>query len=422
MKRLFCLVLAALLSLCACQSAPRSDEKNPGAAAEAPDAPVAANVPELAGYDDFCDALAAKLIDGSKNRNLSPISVYLALAMTAEGAEGETQAAMLRLLGCDTLESLRGVCGAMLETLSVDAEESTLAFADSIWMNGADDTLTFREDYLTCLSDVYRSEARMAEFGTAAAGRQIAEWIALHTNDKIELVPELLQFDPDTVAVLLNTVFLKDAWRSEFPEDATEQGTFYGTGGECTAAYMNRRENGITVAQGDGFLRCSLPLQHIGRMTFVLPDEDTTLSALLGSPERIRALLHDGGEIRANVRIKLPKFQFQDRIDLNETLQSLGIGIAFSGDADFSGMGNFAAHISNVLQESYIGVDEKGVEAAAYTEVVMSKSLALPEELPEIDFFLTRPFLYAIEANDGTVLFLGTVTVPGSVKQAARIA
>ena len=185
---------------------------------------------------------------------------------------------------------------------------------------------------------------------------------------------------------------------------------------------MNRRENGITVAQGDGFLRCSLPLQHIGRMTFLLPDEDTTLSALLGSPERIRALLHDGGEIRANVRIKLPKFQFQDRIDLNETLQSLGIGIAFSGDADLSGMGNFAAHISNVLQESYIGVDEKGVEAAAYTEVVMSKSLALPEELPEIDFFLTRPFLYAIEANDGTVLFLGTVTVPGSVKQAARIA
>ena len=130
--------------------------------------------------------------------------------------------------------------------------------------------------------------------------------------------------------------------------------------------------------------------------------------------KRIRTLLDGGEEIRANVSVKLPKFKFQDRFDLNEALESLGIGIAFSGSADFSGMGDFKARISRVLQESFIGVDEKGVEAAAYTMVVMAKGMALPQDLPEIDFHLTRPFLYAIEAHDGTVLVIGTVTNPGT--------
>ena len=76
-------------------------------------------------------------------------------------------------------------------------------------------------------------------------------------------------------------------------------------------------------------------------------------------------------------------------------------------------MGDFDACISKVLQESYIGVDENGVEAAAYTMIALAGMSAMePKDLPEIDFFLTRPFLYAIEAYDGTVLFIGTVTAP----------
>lgn len=76
----------------------------------------------ITGYDGFCDVLPAKLIDGSKNSNLSPISVYLALAMVADGAKGDTQTAMLKLLGCESIEELRGVCGDMLNELSVDTE------------------------------------------------------------------------------------------------------------------------------------------------------------------------------------------------------------------------------------------------------------------------------------------------------------
>ena len=417
MKRLLC-ILCAVLLLCACVQTPASAPSQTSAPTPVPEPteePAAYPdfpIPEITGYAGFSDVLAAALLDGTQNKNLSPISVYLALAMTAEGAKGQTQADMLKLLGCETTEELRGVCGGMLETLSIDTEDSTLALADSIWMADRNGTLTFHEDYLKALADVYRSEANAVDFGDVETKKQIAAWITEHTRGKIKISEDAMQFSAETLAVLINTIYLKDAWCDPFYESATEAGTFRSPDGETTADYMNRKDVGTTIVQGDGFLRYSLPLLRVGRMTFILPDEGTSLDSLLGSPEKLHALLHDGKELRADVHVKLPKFKFQDRLDLNEPLKALGIGIAFSDAADFSGMFDRSASISSVLQESFIGVDEKGVEAAAYTMVCVNESLAISEGLPEIEFFLTRPFLYVIESRDGTVLFIGTVTSP----------
>ena len=413
MKRLISILFAALL-LCACtvNSRPTAPLTEPTEQTEAPEPLPDFPIPEIAGYAGFSDVLAAKLLDGTRNKNLSPISLYLALAMTAEGAKGETQADMLKLLGCSSPEELRGICGAMLETLSFDTEDSTIEIADSIWMADRNGTLTFREDYLKALADVYRSEANAVDFANAETGRQIAAWITEHTRGKIKISEDAMQFSPETVAVLINTIYLKAAWLDPFYESATEAGTFFGVDGETAADYMNRKDAGATIVKGDGFLRYSLPLFGVGRMTFILPDEGTALADLLGTPEKLHTLLYDGEELRADVLVKLPKFRFQDRFDLNEPLKALGIGIAFSDAADFSGMCDRFASISSVLQESFIGVDEKGVEAAAYTMVAVNGACALPEDLPEIEFYLTRPFLYVIESRDGTVLFIGTVTAP----------
>ena len=426
MKRLFIMLLCFSLlgAFAGCNAKPASGietgdavtndpAENPAPTDEPYTPPSIADL-DIVGYDGFCDVLSAKLIDGSQNSNLSPISVYLALAMVAEGAEGETQTAMLSLLGCSTLDELRGICKEMLEQLSVDTEDSTLAFADSIWMADRNGTLKFHDDYLKVLGDTYRSEANAVDFGKEETSRQIAAWITEHTHGKIKISEDALDFDPETIAVLINTIYLKDAWRDPFYEGATEKGTFYAPDGEMTADYMKRRDEGVTVYRGDGYMRYSLPLLRVGRMTFVLPDEGMALADILGTPEQMHMLLHgaSGEEIRANVNLKLPKFKFQDRFDLNDSLKDLGIGIAFSGSADFAGMGDFDAKISRVLQESFIGVDENGVEAAAYTMVAMDECAMMPEDLPEIDFFLTRPFLFAIEARDGTVLFVGTITAP----------
>ena len=222
-----------------------------------------------------------------------------------------------------------------------------------------------------------------------------------------------MQFDGDTLAVLINTIYLKDGWREPFNEERTEQGTFHRSNGKPKKVdYMRRTDRNGTIVRGDGFLRYALPLNEVGRMVFVLPDEGVSLESLLGSPEKVTALLRDGEEKNADVDLMVPKFRFQDRTDLEEILQSLGVRTCFTGMADFSGMTNTPAHVSRVLQESYIGVDEKGVEAAAYTLVALAKSAAIPVEREKIDFHLTRPFLYAIESRDGTVLFLGTVAEP----------
>ena len=420
MKRLFILCLCCILLVAGigrkakASSRPASGQSEDTSSIERPYMPLSFEDLGFTGYDEFCDVLAAKLIDGSKNSNLSPISVYLALAMTADGAEGDTQTAMLKLLGCESIEELREVCSTMLAKLSIDTEYSSLALADSIWIADQNGALKFNDEYLAVLADTYRAEASAVEFGKAETGKQIAGWITEHTRGKIKITEDAMQFGPETIAVLINTLYLKGPWLDEFHESATEAGTFFGPEGESTVDYMNRTYDSEAIMKGDGFMRYSLPLRNVGHMMFILPDEGVAFSDILGSPERIHALTHGGQVIRANVNVKLPKFKFQDRFDLNDTLKALGIDIAFSGRADFSGMGDFKAKISNVLQESFIGIDENGVEAAAYT---MDSGVVarLPEDLPEIDFFLTRPFLYAIEAYDGTLLLIGSVTTPDSV-------
>ena len=194
--KLFSILLAALLLFgCGSQSKPAKETpKTEAPVAQAPaetDSP-AIPVPDVAGYDDFSDLLSAKLIDGTQNRNLSPVSVYLALAMTAEGAGGTTREDLLGLLGCGTIEQLRGVCGAMLENLSIDTEDSSLLLADSLWMADGE---AFKDDFLKVLGDSYRSEANKVRFGSEEASRQIADWITQHTREKIKISPDAMEFD-----------------------------------------------------------------------------------------------------------------------------------------------------------------------------------------------------------------------------------
>ena len=419
MKPYLCWLLTGLLLLTGCVQ-PSNEEK----AAARPTVTVtyyseptavapAAELPDVAGYDDFMSVLSAAVLDGTGNKNLSPVSVYIALSMAAEGARGETQGELLALLGAQDATDMRRTAQELLSSLEVRGETGEIAMADSLWLGEQDSTVSFREAYLELLRTSYDAEARSVPFGDPAAGEEIAAWIREKTREKVKVSEDAMRFDADTLAVLINTVFLKDGWREPFHEERTEQGTFHRSNGKPKKVdYMRRTDRNGTIVRGDGFLRYALPLNEVGRMVFVLPDEGVSLESLLGSPEKVTALLRDGEEKNADVDLMVPKFRFQDRTDLEEILQSLGVRTCFTGMADFSGMTNTPAHVSRVLQESYIGVDEKGVEAAAYTLVALVKSAAIPVEREKIDFHLTRPFLYAIESRDGTVLFLGTVAEP----------
>lgn len=371
-------------------------------------------VPAVGGYGDFANLLSAALLSGKQNRNLSPISVYLALAMVAEGAKGDTQTELLTLLGCRSVEELRGICAGMLEMLTVDSEHSTLDIHNSLWMaeNIGGQAVSFHPEYLGSLAETYRSEANIVEFGTQSAAMQIAEWINKQTRGKINVQPSALNFDPSTLAVLINTIYLKDGWAEKFNPEQTEPGTFYAPDGETEVSYMHRFDRNSSVRFGDGWMAYRVWLERVGYVTFVLPDEGVALESLFGSPDAIDKLLHKGVDVKYDVSLEIPLFKFRDKMELTEVLSALGLSRSFTPAADFSGMSDTPCCIDSVIQESYIGVDENGVEAAAYTMVSMRATAFLPQQLEKIEFHLTRPFFYAIEASDGTVLFIGTVTNP----------
>ena len=370
-------------------------------------------IPPIDGYNDFMNVLSAALMDGQSNKNLSPVSVYIALAMAAEGAKGDTQEELLAILGEKKLKDLRKSVEQMLKDLKTEGTSGELVLANSIWLGRQDESVAFHEAYLKTLAKSYGAEAGAVRFGAAEAGEKIAAWIKEKTRDKIQPSEDAMTFNADTLAVLINTIYLKDSWQKPFDPERTEQDTFSGLQGkEIIVKYMRRTDSNAAVVRGEGYLRYALPLRDVGRMVFVLPNEEVSLESLLGSPEKINELLRGGEEVNADVDLKVPKFTFQDRTDLEKTLMDLGVRISFTGGADFSGITDTPAHISRVLQESHIGVNEDGVEAAAYTMIALAKSSMFIEKRDKIDFHLTRPFLYAIESYDGTVLFIGTVTEP----------
>ena len=143
----------------------------------------AVKLPVIDGYTSFLNKLSAALIDGKGNKNLSPISVYLAVAMAAEGAQGETQAEMLKLLGEQSIEDLRTKASAMLRELSAKGETGELILANAIFLGIQDGNVTFHEAYLKTLADSYDASAESVRFGEAEAGQRIAAWIREKTRE-----------------------------------------------------------------------------------------------------------------------------------------------------------------------------------------------------------------------------------------------
>ncbi len=411
MKRILPFLLSLLL-LCACVQKPQTANGLVPESADVHPVELGFDVPEIGNFSDFACTLSAALLDGAENRNLSPVSVYFALAMAAEGANGKTQADLLKLLGCSDLEALHGNAGKILKQLSKKDWTGEIMLSNALWMAEA---FPLKEAYQKQLKTLYGADAESVRFGTADAGKRISDRISEKTNGLIAPSPDAMQFDETTLAVLLNTVYFCDLWAEEFKDKDVQTGTFTRADGtEQSADYLHRFESWDWIYKGDGFLRYTVWFESRGVMTFILPDEGIALSDLLGTPEKLKTLLYGGDQIRADVDLLLPKFAFSDKFELADVLCALGIADAFTkGRADFSGMTDIPARLDRVIQETAIDLNERGVIAAAYTYENMEPA-AEPwfEEVPRIDFHLDRPFLFVIKDRSGTPLFVGTVNAP----------
>lgn len=377
------------------------------------------------GMEAFSYETASRLLKERKsNLNYSPVSLYYALAMAGSGTEGETWAEVSDLLGTPDTDELAKQCGNLYRTLfyrqkyydimesyqgdQKDEKQPEISLGNSMW---ADKGIEIKTDYQSTLTDEFYASIHRVSFEEAQTWRDMEQWIKEHTKGILE--PSLTE-NKETMVALINTLYYYGTWKDKFSSENTKEGTFtLADGSTVDVDFMNMEQYNYPYRKGEGYQTSSIVTGNGARMVFVLPDEDHTVDEFLDSPEALREAFGEADESR-EVIWRVPKFSFGSSMELAGLMRDLGINLMFSGQADFGKMTDQNLFVSNVIQETHIGVDEKGVEGAAYT-MLMMEAAALHEPLEKVEMNLDRPFLYGIYDNYAGWLFIGVVDDPSGL-------
>ena len=399
------LLSAGLLSLAGCAVKVQADDlmKNitPGKVSGR-----AADDAFKSGAADFAVRLFQNTREGEKNSLISPLSVMLALSMTANGAKGETLAQMEALLGGDIpIDELNEYLHAYVGSLP-SSEKAKLTLANSIWFK--DSGFTVEEDFLQRNADYYGAAAYKSAFDEKTL-RDINNWVKENTDGVIDKI--LDQMDSYAVMYLVNAVLFDAEWQNIYHKHEVRGGTFTAIDGiKRTVSMMYSDENCyLDDGRATGFLK---PYKNGYSFAALLPNEGIALDDYIAS-------LTGGGFLNTvknarevPVEVAIPKFSYDYDIEMSGTLKALGMTVPFDAElADFSGLGRSPdgnIYICRVLHKAYIAVDEKGTKAGAATAVETAKAA---EMLSEYAVTLDRPFVYAIIDNAaGLPIFIGAVT------------
>lgn len=350
-----------------------------------------------------------------KNIFISPLSVSLALAMTLNGAAEETEQAMtdtLQLQGLDT-EAINVGYAGLRQTLLTADPKVTLAIANSLW---ARQGIPFKQDFLQRNVQFFGAEISTLDFGDPSASKTINQWVDTNTNGKIQkIVRDTIE--PDMVLFLINAIYFKGTWQEEFDPSETREGPFHLVNGDVKAVPMMRQQRWYPYYRGENFQGVSLAYgDGQMRMYIFLPDRESDLNTFL---ENLNAKSWENWMPQfhgQDVSLVMPKFKLEYEKNLNNTLQVLGMGVAFDPEfADFSRMAPLEIlgvnlYIGEVVHKTFVEVNEEGTEAAAVTSVGVVATSVPP---PPIPFTIDRPFFFAIRDNQTkTVLFMGVVVDP----------
>lgn len=410
MKKAIILTLSLVLLLAACTGPVGPNVVKPAAyRAELKAQPIQPVDESLVtGINSFGLKAAGMLYNSENNLAISPVSLELALAMTRAGAAGTTADEMSSALGLEGMgnDDILNACRSLMWRSNTGGMEA----ANSVWL--AKD-YPFNKDFINACTNGFMADAMPLEIPGAMDA--INAWASEKTHGRIDkIIPQ--ELDPQTRIVLCNALYFLGDWVVPFEANDTHDGDFASPAGSKTVPFMNS-ERSVPYYTNDKFSLVSLPFDSAegeGKyaMAFLLPAEGTDMASMLSSlsAETFSAAL--AGMAEQQVDVKLPKFEYSYFTSFTQTLKSLGMNEAFSGNADFSAMVDSGepVGVSDVLHKCYIRVDELGAEAAAVTAVMITGA-ALPEEMPK--FYADRPFAFAIYSQeDGAIAFLGAVNDP----------
>ena len=335
------------------------------------------------------------------NMLISPLSMMLVLAMTANGAAGDTRSEMEEVLGLP-IEELNAYLYSYVNALP-STKKSKLEIANSIWMR--QNVLTVKKDFLQANADYYGADAYQGPFD-AQTLKDIDGWVEDNTDGMIEKIIDAL--DPNAAMVLVNTVLFDAKWDVAYRESQTRSGTFYAySGQEQSVKMMYSNEYSYIVDRyATGFLK---PYKD-GHYSFaaLLPKEGLDVYEDITSLDAKKLLNTLESASSEKVQVSSPRFSYEYALQMNDVLQAMGMESAFGADADFSAMANEDLYIDEVLHKTYIEVTEKGTRAAAASSSGM-KTKGDVEEYKTV--YLDRPFVYMIiDNNTNLPVFMGVVT------------
>ena len=375
----------------------------------------------VAGNSAFAFDLYQAISANEGNLFYSPYSISLALAMTYAGARSDTELQM-----ADTLhftlpqDHLHPAFNALdLELASrgegaegKDEKGFRLNIVNETW--GQED-YKFMDQFLDILAENYGAGMRLLDFINAPEESRITinDWVSDQTEGKIEdLIPSGV-IDALTRLVLTNAIYFNAAWLHPFSEGVTDDGTFHLLNdSEITVPMMMQTES-FGYAEGEGYK--AVELLYDGSelsMVILLPETDLFREFEESIDADLLEKIINDLQYR-QVALSMPKFEFESDYSLVNYLSEMGMPVAFSGAADFSGMtGNRDLFIGEIIHKAFVSVDEAGTEAAAATAVVMQLTAA-PEEPVEVR--IDSPFVFMIrDIETGSILFIGRVMNPSA--------
>lgn len=411
-KRIISILLAGilLLQLTACakvHSADLTDGVTPRTVSE-----QKADGAFIAAMADFAVKLFQNrlLADGEsagENVLMSPLSVMLALAMMANGAEGETRTEMESLLGSGlSIKELNGYLHTYMDDLPSN-RDSKLQIANSIWFREAAE-FTVVPDFLQVNADYYGAEIRKEPFDESTVGK-INGWVKDHTDSMIKEI--IREISPDTMMYLINALAFDAKWEEEYEKHNVYDHPFTSWSGETYDVTMMSSTESLYLDDGSavGFVK---PYKG-GHYSFaaLLPNEGVDIGDYMDSMNGEKLLETINSAMSATVIAGLPEFTCEDDTLLNRELEKLGMPLAFDAErADLSGLGHSSdgnLYIGQVLHKTFISVDRQGTKAAAVTAVEITTECAV-EPVDVYYVTLDRPFVYMIVDNaTGLPVFIG---------------
>ena len=362
-----------------------------------------------AGMEQYYELIQKELLSDATDHNAvcSPLNIYIALSMLAEVTDGNTRKQILDVLNVKDMDVLNKRIEAIWDANYVDTPALKSILANSIWLRN---DIGYNEDTLKRLSVEYHASSYSGEMGSESMNQKLQKWTDEHTGELLTEYTKELKLKQESVLALISTVYYKASWDKDFPKEQTNKGIFHGASGDQSVPMMH---NDIitNLYQTEHFQAVGLSLVDSGTMYFFLPKEGYKAQDIAANPEMIKICMEPVSmeSNSALVHLTVPKFNDSAKTDLLECLKDIGITDVLSDkQADFTPLTKEIENIylSSAEHAAMVKIDEEGVIGAAYTVLMMEAAGIIQDQ---VDFIIDRPFVYAVAAPDGSILFTGVI-------------